>query len=263
MPHCLQKLSWTEVPKISDIFNIMNIALKRYEEIANETKDQTSEEEYVTWTVHLNHVLLLFSIISEPYSSEKTSPFKKENSLLSFRISELINHLSWTWFSVRAGAYHQVIRELRYAFESILMAYYLDMGHPDASITSKLEIIKEIENPRYRLYGIRLIDELKLKEKQCLKELYAELSKYVHCSYEELKPFIVQGTIKKPPSLGFHFNRVLFTKCRDLTNETLDAVYFLLLNGLPDVRNQLKMSDYGFKDYLEKFEFNLALTQLK
>lgn len=241
--------------KISDRLGLMKVFLRNFETIAKETKDHTDVEAYDTWAIHLDYARLLLSTLLVPGKSQ----FTNEDSLLSYRASELLNHLTWTWVSIRAGAYHQAIRELRFAFESTLMSYYIDREHPDASKTTKLEIIKVLENSRSRLYGRRLINKLNLPGDKSLKDLYSELSNYVHCSYDELKPFIDEEPLKLS---RFAFNSELFNKCRVLTNKTLDAVYSILLNGLPDAKNKLKMRN-EFIDYFKTFEFNLALIQLQ
>lgn len=221
-----------EGQKISDTLNLIDSLKERYEVIAKETKKQTTDEEYVTWAEHFNNALAIVGAIIRIYVTEKQSQFKAENSLLYFRAIELLDHIAWIWTGVQYGMYHQAIRELRYVFESVLKAYYLDMEHPDASIAYKLEILKEQETTKSYLIGKRLINSVgkRLNLSQIInkqfQDLYRDLSRYVHCSYDELKPSIKQGKLKLRPR--FIFDRELFNKYQELTNKTLAAVYFIL-----------------------------------
>jgi hypothetical protein len=100
-----------------------------------------------------------------------------------------------------SGSYHSAIRELRYALDSISQAYYLDFEHPYADIACKLEIIKKIDK---ELFGSRFIDRLELQGKREMKQLYSELSKYMHSTYKEPRPTIEKGKIFDRVTFGLH-----------------------------------------------------------
>jgi len=73
-----------------------------------------------------------------------------------------------------------------------------------------------------------------------LKQLYQDLSKYVHCTYDEMLPFLQDGVPKARIIVHFKFQQALFDRCRTLTNHTLDAVYFTILSGIPEIKKTLK-----------------------
>jgi len=60
----------------------------------------------------------------------------------------------------------------------------------------------------------------------------------------------------------FEFQKELFEECHNLTNRTLDAVYFILLNGFPDVRDLIK-GIIAFIEYLEELQCKLIVNLLK
>jgi len=222
-----------------------------YQTLAEETKSQATAEELGTWSEHFTIAMVLFGGISSLKSKSEG-----ENSLIRWRTIDLLAHIPKIETSVRYGMYHSAIQELRFLFESMIQAFYLNEGHPDASITCKLELLKEIEK---QLYGIRLIDRTTLREKQHLKDLYGNLSKYVHNSYKELEPFIKAGKLERV-SL-FRFRKDLFDQCLNLTNRTLDAVYFIFSSGFPEIRAKIQNTPET-RDQLEALHCILTLHHL-
>lgn len=198
------------------------IAMAR--KIRKETEEEIPEEDYYTWVEHHNNWIDL----SGPFMNS-LSEFDKYNSLLFFRFVELTKQLFWLHFSVLSGNYHQSIRELRYILESALQAYYIDREHPGTTMGCKLEIIKEID----KLIGGRLIDRTNLEHKKEFKVLYSDLSKYVHSSYEELRPTIEKGEVDYRVTLAF--NKELFYKCMELTNRVMDIFLFVMLSLYPKI----------------------------
>ncbi len=203
--------------------------IKMARKIRKETEEEIPEEDYVTWVEHHNNWIDL----SGPFMSS-LSEFDKYNSLSFFRFIELTKQLFWLHFSVLSGNYHQSIRELRYILESALQAYYIDREHPEATMRCKLEIIKEID----KLTGGRLIDRTDLEHKNELKMLYFDLSKYVHSSYEELRPAIEKGEVDYRVTLAF--NKELFYKCMDFTNREMDIFFFMMLSLYPRIIPTIK-----------------------
>ena len=198
--------------------------IKMARKIRKETEEEIPEEDYSTWVEHHNNWIDL----SGPFMSS-LSESDKYNSLLLLRFVELTKQLFWLHFSVLSGNYHQSIRELRYILESALQAYYIDREHPEATMGCKLEIIKEID----KLIGGRLIDRTDLEHKKELKALYSGLSKYVHSSYEELRPTIEKGEVDY--RVTFAFNKNLFYKCMELTNRVMDIFFFVMLSLYPKI----------------------------
>lgn len=100
------------------------------------------------------------------------------------RFLELLRSLRWHMTAVFSGAYESAIRDLRFVFEDMCQAVYLDQsfGHLEPE-----ERYKKIRGED-RLRGRKLICKLDLpsnSEKQ-LVELYRNLCDYVHPSYKLL-----------------------------------------------------------------------------
>ncbi len=228
----------------------LNFLKKYFDEVEEETKQKVGIR-FLTWSEHYNNWI---DFVQPLYKN--TSKSEQNNSITIFRFVEMGNIILWVWFSVIWGRYHTAIRELRYLFESFLQAYYLDTEHPISDILCKLEILKEIDR---ELIGNRLIDRLNLKQKDELKKLYQELSKYIHSSYEELKPVITEGKVAS--RFTFAFDQDLFDKSEEFTNRVADAVYFLILNGFPQIKDLLRKDEMTLRS-LKEFDCNLTLQFL-
>lgn len=196
---------------------------------AKKTKEETGEK-YETW---IKHALIDMNITKA--ISETTSIDEIFDSFIVFRIAELHNLIAWIWKCVLCGAYHQAIRELRYVFDSMLQAFYLDDKYPDANKSHKLVTLKKIDST---LFGRRLIDRIPLEPNKKLKKMYSDLSKYVHPTHKELSPIFKKGLFFE--RILFMFQQDFFNECQKLTNRTLDAVYYIILNRFPDARTEIK-----------------------
>ncbi len=198
-------------------------------EIAQEIRKETEEvipkeEDYLTWVKLYDIWVDIFKLFMSPLSE-----FDKYNSLLFLRFVELQKQHFWLHFSVLSGVYHQSIRELRFILESTIQAYYIDREHPNATKECKLEIIKEID----RLTGGRLIDKADFRHKNELKVLYSDLCKYVHSSYEELRPTLDKGEVDYRVTLAF--NKELFHKCKEFSTRVTDAFFVLMFSLYPKI----------------------------
>ena len=207
---------------------VFDFLVEMFQEARKETEESTKKEEYATWIEHYNNWIDLFN----PFMNS-LSEFDKCNSLLFLRFIELQKHLSLLNFNVLSGQYHQSIREIRYVLESAIQACYIDIEHPEATIEWKS---READ----KLYGSKLISNLDFKndKKKMLKDLYHDLSQYIHSSYEELRPTIEKGEVSN--RVTFAFNRDLFYKCIDFTNRTMDAFFFMILSLYPEMVQKIK-----------------------
>jgi glycosyltransferase involved in cell wall biosynthesis len=201
-----------------------------YEEVEEETWIKASEK-YHIWVEHSNNWIDITIPLVEILSDEE-----KSNSLVFFRLVELHKLLYIIHLNVCGGTYHLAIRELRYALESMIQAFCLDIEHPKTTIVCKLEIIKELE----KLVGRKLIKRLEIDSsvKQKASEIYSYLSKFIHSSYKELEPVIRRG--KVDTRVTFSFDKELFDICERLTNEVMDVLYYLIFMRFLNLENKIK-----------------------
>ena len=209
--------------------------LREYME--KETKKKTGER-YWSWLKHIDAWNLFWPSKGELLELSH----ELENSLVYARFGEIQFHLITAHIAISIGAYHLLLRELRYILESALQAYYLDTTHPNAGIECKLEILVEVER---QLYGTRLIKKIEIENKQNLVKIYSELSQYVHSSSSELKDIL-----EKLPTFWFPFNEELFQKCLEFTNKVMDVIFLLFLKRFQQlifkvIKNKQELTEYS------------------
>jgi len=203
--------------------------LKIFEEVVAETAEKTSPEKFYTWTEFYSSWIDLWKWLEQSLGDEWL------NSLLLWRATELNKHLLWLSFSAWVGAYHSAIRELRYIFESVLRAHYMDTKYSSLSMQEKLEKIKELETNKK--LGARELTKTLPYENELYK-IYQDLCKYVHPSSEELEPVIKTG--KVDPNILFTFDGELFDKCVKFSSAIMDVFILVLLDFHPSIRTKFQ-----------------------
>jgi len=138
--------------------------LQQYME--KETKEKTGDR-YWSWLKHLEAWDLFWPSKDDLLNLFKLDFSELDNSLVFLRFGEIQFHLMTAHITISIGAYHLMLRELRYILDSILQAYYLDSNHPKAKLECKLEILMEIER---QLYGTRLIKRIRIKKQARVSE---------------------------------------------------------------------------------------------
>lgn len=200
---------------------------------------------WIEW--HNNWIDIIQPILRVLFEEEK------KKSLLIIRLIQFQKDLLWINKSIFSGAYHTTIRELRYIFEYTLQAYYIDVNHSDSNIECKLEIMKELNDLKFS--GGRLIQALKIENKDKLQNLYSKLSAFIHPSYEELT------TGKMNSRVLFGFDEELYNACKELTNRTMDAIFYITLFKFSIIKEKIKENKLLI-DSFKKFDCKLTLKLL-
>ena len=122
---------------------------------------------------------------------------RRNDLLIAIRLVEAFRIFNWIKVCLTCGSYQSIFRELRFMLDGIAQACYIDLNHMEASLECKLEVYKALGEIG-GFIGSSLFDRIKgLKEKQEIKELYSELSRFVHPSIEESR-----RRIESPPPGG-------------------------------------------------------------
>jgi len=206
-------------------------------------------------------IKVLIQFIMAFYDLYIRTPKEVRNSLTFFRLLSFYREFRWVQSCISKNAYHQCIRELRFVLDSIIQAYYVDQRHFNSEMMCKLEIVKEIDRWGF---GGRLVDQTDLGHKPDLKDLYGELSTYVHSTYRELTSSLPKKA-KQIADLEFKKDLELENLCVKLTNRTIDAVFFVTLSLFPNIfgpetkQTRIKAS---FPRSMEHFECELTLEKL-
>jgi hypothetical protein len=126
--------------------------------------------------------------------------------LIAFRLVEAFRIFEWIKICLACGSYQSVFRELRFMLDGVAQGCYIDLNHYNASLVSKLEVYKALGDIG-GFIGSVLFDRLKdFNRKQNLKDIYSELSRFVHPSIEESRRWI-EYTPPKELVDSMKFNR--------------------------------------------------------
>ena len=142
------------------------------------------------------------------------------------RFPELLRSLRWHMTAVFSGAYESAIRDLRFVFEDMCQAVYLDQSFGHLEPEERYEKIRGED----RLRGRKLICKLDLPQnvKDHFKKLYNELCDYVHPSFKLLMELFEDFKI------SFFYNEEWFLNAQSFHQRTCDAVLYLMLRTFPE-----------------------------
>jgi hypothetical protein len=131
---------------------------------------------------------------------------RRNELLIAIRLVEAFRIFNWIKICLACGSYQSVFRELRFMLDGVAQACYIDLNHFDASLVCKLEVYKAL-GEMGGFIGSGLFDRIKgFKKKQILKDIYTELSRFVHPSIEESRRWI-ESTPPKELVDSLKFNR--------------------------------------------------------
>ncbi len=186
-------------------------------------------------------------------------------SLVGLRFSETFTDMQLAVFSILSGCYFNAARNLRFTFESMIHAVYLEIKYPDvfpdiilelldqpneeadfqAILEDKLKNKSSLNKKQFRsITGFRseIIYELpflKDIEKDKLKKTYSKLSRLVHPAPDQIKKIVNEpGFI-----FTFFYDEKFFNECAELADEVMDATFAIALYKFPDLKQTIKAKE--------------------
>lgn len=181
------------------------------------------------------------------------------NSLAYTRYFELSNVTYQNIFLANHGLYRNAFDNIRYVLESIVQAVYIDSRHPKATIKTKIEILKEIED-KIEYHAIRLIDELQISHKDTLKKEYKVLSQIIHPSYKQIVSEL-EDMRKRGEFFPSRVDSGEIKKLCETTRKMYDIFFFLLLPHFPELMEKLKKNALFLK-YVKSYKTQLLASKL-
>ena len=131
---------------------------------------------------------------------------RRNELLIAIRMVESFRIFNWIKLCLACASYQSIFRELRFMLDGVAQACYIDLNHIEASLVCKLEVYKALGDMG-GFIGSSLFDRLhSFGEKQALKVIYAELSRFVHPSIEESRRWI-QSSVPGAPVDSLKSNR--------------------------------------------------------
>jgi hypothetical protein len=159
------------------------------------------------------------------------------NSLAYSCYLELVRISTHILFLSDFGLYRNAFDNIRYVLESIVQALYIDLRHPQIDIKTKIEILKEVED-KTDYHAIRLIDELKIENKDRLKKEYKALSQAIHPSHRQIVATLTD--IKEGVGVPARVDCQEIDKIYNSMKTMYDIFFFLFLTHFPDSKDLLK-----------------------
>ena len=124
----------------------------------------------------------------------------KKDFMLAIRLVECFRILEWIKVCFYCGSYHTVYRELRYIIDAMTQAFYIDTKLPSAKLKTKFEAFKMFdEDSKFDFIGTNLINKLDgIPNQDKLRNLYKELSDFIHPSYKQSLHFMDKASGRDP-----------------------------------------------------------------
>lgn len=193
------------------------------------------------------------------FSLGKEYRVKYGSSLALLGLVELWRISGQIAFFAYNGLYRHAFNDIRYALELIIQALYIDHRHPQTSLDTKIEILKEVEGKlEYR--AIRLIGELEIDHKEKLQQEYKKLSRIIHPTHEQI--IATLEDVKKGKGVPVSINCEEVSKIFDSLKIMYDTFFFLFINHFPELQEVLKKNSEFVKD-IKKYNLTLLSKLLK
>jgi hypothetical protein len=210
------------------------ISFQRKSETIKKEQERKCSKQVKEFAKYLRCIIVLGKIAQERMF-ELVVAKSMSWSMVTYNFDELPEIYAVASYLIQHGFYRESLLELRYSFESMIQAYYLDRRHPDVGTDVKMEILKEVKERR-EYQGKSLINALKdLPFKQQLLDLYSDLSSNLH-------PRHVENTFES------RFKESIvdcerFSMTTNLMCRVFDATLFILMNACPNIKRDILDSD--------------------
>jgi len=244
------------IKRSSNSVSFISGEYKIFKEIEKETLEKNREKADIL-VEHLNNWIDTIRPII------KNNP-ELNRSLIGVKFIDTFAEMRLTVFSIFSGCYFQAVRNLRFIFESMTHAYYLEsefeeifpdlflelIDQPDDAVDfqKRLEDRLRIEYPQRKGqfrditgFSVTTIDKLPflLDEKESLKITYRKLSRFVHPAPEQIRKVIENPDL----IFTFFYNEEFFNECIELTDEVMDLTFAVVLHRFPDVKEKIKTKE--------------------
>jgi hypothetical protein len=234
------------------------ISTKGFKQLQEQTLKCYSKE--IAELIDIASTSFLFdSSLSRIYAENKVINQKWEMALLEGCRCELIRIASHIVFLTINALYRNAKEDIRFMLEFVVQSYYIDTNHPNCSLDTKWEILKEIQNKReYR--ASTLINDFKTGFKDDLNSEYKLLSADVHPSHETARKIYLDVMNQK--GIPAEVNKQEILKIEEYMRRLQDIFYFLYFSyfneALPTMR-----ADKNIAKVIDKYKLSLLFRLFK
>ena len=160
--------------------------------VAQETIETLGEEAIGYWVDAYNTCIDIETAIMRSVPDDTLV-----RTVLHLRLVELYKEMSWLRFLFLVGNYHMLARELRFIWEAICQAYYVDSLLPELGVDEKTAKLSKKKYRGWRMIKEVLPDVLPSWTEELASEygrLYDQLSEMVHPTRQEFDLKMLEGS---------------------------------------------------------------------
>lgn len=168
------------------------------------------------------------------FINSKIDPQKAKTSLLYFRFLQSIMSSQDLRVSIVTGSYKTVAEIIRYHFESLIQAFYVDQKHSNVSFECKMAVLSEISD-KQDYFTNRLITRIKVDSNKSLERFYSDLNKMVHPSHADFPS--VEAMLKEIIHYESRIRPEEFERVLIMTKQMSDCVLYLIFRGFPELKD--------------------------
>jgi hypothetical protein len=256
LPDTMKKIK-TANTKSTAVSSFISIQCTFFKKIEKETLKKNRERADILHE-HVANWVDTFPVISKKYPD-------LFRSLVGVRFGETFPDIQLTLFSIFSGGYFNAVRNLRFTFESLIHAIYLEEKYPDVfpnlffellekpneevdfqdQLEEKLRIMYPQKKGQFKdITGFKskIIDRLFFledNEKKQLKMTYSKLSRLSHPAPDQIKKIINEPGF----AFTFFYDEKFFNECAELTDEVMDAIFAIVLYKFPYLKQTIKAKE--------------------
>lgn len=191
---------------------------------------------------------------------------KYSQTLVFTCLIDLMRSTNCTTFMIGCGLYKNAYHNIRYALESIVHSLYMDLKHPNADFSTKIEILNEVENLT-NYHGVRLLKTLDIYNKEeimreydMINKEYKKLSRNVHFTYRQL--LVTAKNVMESRAFSSETDCTEVSKIYDSMKTVYDFFLFLVLSYFPELK-ELLAKNVEFVKAVEDHNLKLVRQSLK
>jgi len=216
--------------------------------VAQETIETLGEEAIGYWVDAYNTCIDIDTAIMQSVPEDTLL-----RTVLHLRLVELYKGMSWLLFLFAAGNYHMLARELRFIWEAVCQAYYVDTLLPEIGVDEKTAKLSKKEYRGWRMIKEVLLDVLPAWTEELGSEcrrLYDQLSKMVHPTRQEFDLKVLEGSGALLVTDAFVESIALETL--DMAGRVFDIVWCTAFAEYPQLSRVLDRRPY-LVEHLESY----------
>lgn len=213
--------------RITKLENSLDNLYENWREVRRETITQLGENEALKiLDFHGNNWIDIIGWISSRYQREE------QMNIVYFQFLRVFKEIFWLQFLFYTGNYSTAYRNLRYLWEMMSQAYFIDLNYPRLTLDEQFDEVRRIEQSMYGWNVItdtlcRLLNQPEGEIRAYFKPLWSELNKHIHPSAFQMD---VVATEDFSSLITDSFNKNLARSLIMTADKVFDITYAIIFN---------------------------------